>query len=88
MGNSVLPPPPVMPSYSIAKDRPIRNIRPPHKYKEPNLVAYALSVVEDVESSKEIFCGVDSILGHSFVQFVIVNLFRDFVNRVYNMSKF
>ncbi|PHT99744.1 hypothetical protein BC332_29532 [Capsicum chinense] len=43
--------PPVAPQYSIAKDRPRRDIRPPQKYAEANLVAYALN--EKMESLHE-----------------------------------
>jgi len=37
--------------YSIAKDRPWRNIRPPQRYT--NLVAYALSVAEETSEVGE-----------------------------------
>ena len=37
--------------YSIAKDRPRRNIRPPQRYT--NLVAYALSVAEETSEVGE-----------------------------------
>ena len=42
-----------MQQYSIAKDREIRTIKPPHKYEEADLVAYALSVANNIESSEE-----------------------------------
>jgi hypothetical protein len=35
--------------YSIAKDRPRREIRPPQKYAYADMVAYALSIAETVE---------------------------------------
>ena len=38
--------------YSIARDREKRTIKPPHKYGEADLVAYALSVVDNIESVK------------------------------------
>ena len=39
--------------YSIAKDRERRTIKPPQKYGEADLVAYALSVTYNIESSEE-----------------------------------
>ena len=39
--------------YSIIRYREIRIITPPQKYGEANLVAYALSVADNIESSKE-----------------------------------
>ena len=42
-----------MQQYSFARDRERRTIKPPHKYGEANLVAYALSVVDNIESSEE-----------------------------------
>ena len=38
---------------SIARDKERRTITPPQKYGEVNLVAYALSVVDNIESSEE-----------------------------------
>ena len=38
--------------YSIARDRE-RTIKPLHKYGEADLVAYALSVADNIESSEE-----------------------------------
>ena len=40
--------------YSIARDRERRTIKPPQKYGEANLVAYALSVADNIESSEEL----------------------------------
>ena len=40
---------------SIARDTEMRTIKPPHKYGEANLVAYALSVADNIESSEESF---------------------------------
>ncbi|CAI9763232.1 unnamed protein product [Fraxinus pennsylvanica] len=53
--SNILPtfPTPPIPRYSIAKDRPFRQIRPPQKYGEADLVAYALSVAEDIDSTNE-----------------------------------
>ena len=34
------------PQYSIAKDRPRREVRPPQRYAEADLVAYALNAVD------------------------------------------
>ncbi|KAF3667077.1 hypothetical protein FXO38_08785 [Capsicum annuum] len=45
--------PPVAPQYSIAKNRPIRDIRPPQKHAEADLVAYALNVAEGIDSNKD-----------------------------------
>ena len=42
-----------MQRYSIARDRERRTIKPPQKYGEADLVAYALSVVDNIESSEE-----------------------------------
>ena len=39
--------------YSIARDRERRTIKPPYKYGESDLVAYALSVADNIESSEE-----------------------------------
>ena len=36
--------------YSIAKDRKRRTIKPPQKCGEADLVAYALSVADNIES--------------------------------------
>ena len=41
--------------YSIARDREIRTIKPQHKYGEADLVAYALSVADNIESSEELY---------------------------------
>ncbi|KAF3665063.1 Beta-glucosidase 13 [Capsicum annuum] len=52
------------PQYSIAKDRPRRDIRPPQKYAEADLVVYALSVAEDIN-----FTDVFSlVIKHSSIQ--------------------
>ena len=40
---------------SIARDTKMRTIKPPHKYGEVNLVAYALSVADNIESSEKSF---------------------------------
>ena len=39
--------------YSIARYREMRTINPSHKYGEADLVAYALSVADNIESSEE-----------------------------------
>ncbi|KAG8497502.1 hypothetical protein CXB51_008962 [Gossypium anomalum] len=41
------------PQYSIAKNRTRREIKPPKKYAEADLVAYALNVVEDIDANQE-----------------------------------
>ena len=41
-----------MQQYSIARDREIRTIKPPQKYEEVDLVAYALSVADNIESNE------------------------------------
>nr|AAM08562.1 Putative retroelement [Oryza sativa Japonica Group]AAM10749.1 Putative retroelement [Oryza sativa Japonica Group] len=42
------------PKHSIAKDKPKRNIKPPRRYiEEANIVAYALSVAEEIEGNVE-----------------------------------
>ena len=44
-------PPLAPPQYSIVKDGPIRDIKPPQRYDEADLVAYALNVAKDIDSS-------------------------------------
>ena len=39
--------------YSISKDKEMRTIKPPQEYGEADLVAYALIVVDNIESSEE-----------------------------------
>ncbi|KAG8485563.1 hypothetical protein CXB51_018918 [Gossypium anomalum] len=41
------------PQYSIAKNRTRREIKPPKKYVEADLVAYALNVAEDIDANQE-----------------------------------
>ncbi|KAG8483205.1 hypothetical protein CXB51_022198 [Gossypium anomalum] len=41
------------PQYSIAKNKTRREIKPPKKYAEANLVAYALNVVENIDANRE-----------------------------------
>lgn len=56
-------PPPAVSSYSIARNRTMRDIRALQRCVEDNLVVSILNVVESVESSEELstkaFCGVD-----------------------------
>ena len=42
-----------MQQYSIAGDREKRTINPPQEYGEANMVVYALSVANNIESSEE-----------------------------------
>ncbi|KAG8492957.1 hypothetical protein CXB51_012663 [Gossypium anomalum] len=42
-----------LPQYSIAKNRTKREIKPPKKYAEADLVAYALNVAEDIDANQE-----------------------------------
>ncbi|KAG8491178.1 hypothetical protein CXB51_014420 [Gossypium anomalum] len=42
-----------LPQYSIAKNRTRREIKPPKKYAEADLVAYALNVAEDIDVNQE-----------------------------------
>ena len=42
-----------MQQYSIAKDRERGTIKPPQKYGEADLVTYALSVADNIESNEE-----------------------------------
>ena len=44
------PPPP--PQHFITKDKPNRVIRPPQRYAETDLVAYALSVADEIDSNE------------------------------------
>ena len=53
-GDAVSSPPPVPPQYFIAKDKPRRNVRPPQRYGEADLVAYALNGAEGIDSSEEL----------------------------------
>ncbi|KAG8494480.1 hypothetical protein CXB51_011893 [Gossypium anomalum] len=39
--------------YSIAKNRTRREIKPPNKYAEADLVAYALNVAKDIDANQE-----------------------------------
>ena len=39
--------------YSIVRDSEMRTIKPPQKYVEADLVAYAMSVADNIESSEE-----------------------------------
>ncbi|KAG8503382.1 hypothetical protein CXB51_001329 [Gossypium anomalum] len=41
------------PQYSVAKTRTRREIKPPKKYPEAYLVAYALNVAEDIDANQE-----------------------------------
>ena len=50
--NDIVPSSPPPPQYSIAKDRPKRIIRPPQRYAETDLVAYALSVADEIDSNE------------------------------------
>ena len=40
--------------YSITRDRKRRTIKPPQKYGEADLVAYALSVADNIKSSEDL----------------------------------
>ncbi|KAG8483097.1 hypothetical protein CXB51_022015 [Gossypium anomalum] len=42
------------PQYSIAKNRTRREIKPPKKYAEADLVAYALNVAEAIDANQEL----------------------------------
>ncbi|KAG8483801.1 hypothetical protein CXB51_022649 [Gossypium anomalum] len=42
------------PQYSIAKNRTRREIKPPKKYAEADLVAYALNVAEDIDEMESL----------------------------------
>ena len=39
--------------YSIARDREKRTIKPPQKYGEADLVAYSLSIANNIDSNEE-----------------------------------
>lgn len=52
VSSSVTPPP--APQYSIAMNRPRREIKPPQRYdNEADLVAYALNVAEEIDGNQE-----------------------------------
>lgn len=53
-GSTTLIPPPVVPQYSIAKDRFRGDIRPLQRYGEGNLVTYALRLTECIKSSEKL----------------------------------
>ena len=42
--------PPAQQQYNLARDRARRQIRSPQRYAHANIVSFALSVVEDIES--------------------------------------
>lgn len=71
--NTTPPPIQVMPLYSVAKDRFRRDIMPPQRYDKTDLIAYALNMIEDIESSKEslteAICSINSIRGCDSVLF-------------------
>lgn len=48
-----LPSPPRVQQYSIAKDKPRKVIRPPQKYQEVNLIAYALNEAKNFCSNEK-----------------------------------
>ena len=41
------------PQYSIARDRSRRPIKPPQRFAEADMVAYALNVAEDIDAGEE-----------------------------------
>ena len=41
------------PQYSITRDRPRRPIKPPQRFAEADMVAYALNVAEDIDAGEE-----------------------------------
>ncbi|KAG8475340.1 hypothetical protein CXB51_032188 [Gossypium anomalum] len=43
-----------LPQYSITKNRTRREIKPPKKYAEADLVAYALNVAKDIDANQEL----------------------------------
>lgn len=49
----ILPIPAVTPHYLIAKYRPRRQTRPLQKYGGADLVAYALNVAEEIDSTEK-----------------------------------
>ncbi|KAF3616691.1 Ubiquitin carboxyl-terminal hydrolase 20 [Capsicum annuum] len=59
--------PPVMLQYSIAKQRPKRDIRLPKKYVEADLIAYALNVAEGIDSDEEPFSYSEAVPGIDFI---------------------
>ena len=56
--------------YSIAKDRPRRDIRPPQRYA--NLVAYALSVAEEISKVDEPTTFSDAVSYDNSAKWLIV----------------
>lgn len=60
-------PPLVLSSYSITRDKYMKDIRPLQRFGKANLVAYVLNVIEDIESNKEssieTLCFGDSVIG-------------------------
>lgn len=68
INNVALPQSPMMPFYSIVKDRPIRK-----RCEEADFIANTLSVYEGIQSSREpskkALSGVDSVLGYVSTSF-------------------
>lgn len=68
MDNVALPLSPMMPFYSIVKDRPIRKM-----YEEADFITHALSIFKGVwfngEPSTKAFSVVDSVSGYVSVPF-------------------
>ena len=61
----------VPPHYSIAKDRPRKDIKPPKRYVEANLVVYALNVVKCIDSSEEPSTYSEAISCHDSSKWII-----------------
>lgn len=76
MDNSTLPLPPVVQLYSIAKNKLMRDIRPPHWYNEAGFFIFDFNIVEMIGSSQkpsiEAVSYVDSVTG------LVSTLFGDY----------
>lgn len=76
MGNAVLLSSLVLPSYSIVRIKPRRDIRPSQRYVKVDLVIHALSMVEDIEFGKEsltkVVYSAESIVGRALSCLVII----------------
>ena len=64
-------PPPAPPQYSIAKVRPRRDINPPQRHAEADLVAYALNVAEGIDSSAKPSTYLETINCNDFSKWMI-----------------
>ena len=58
------------PVHSIAVNRPRREIRPPPRYAHADLVAYALTIAENVDSFSEPSCYEEGVQSHDAAKWI------------------